>query len=571
MTEVTDNELFKYTFSSLPKDDYVFKIIASDGAQTDIEYVAIKVRESEIDVKAVSFFGVGADFTQMTFSFDINKDSTYSIEEASENVAESETHSGSVTEGLNNLAWDKLDTADEIVNFTITFENGTLSRVVEGQYQVAQTVLEIRSYFWGFTQNEVSLNVDMSKTGNYAVYLDDVQTDTGALVTGSNFINWSRPTSTDPSEVRAAVKVFDAANTFWLNQTYDEYTITAFAVRTVLFSVGTVNIIAFAQTSFNNATCYLYENDVLKDTGAEGTYLEYSLSTSINTYEVSFKIDAGGSNTVWVNDSYVVEQAPIIISNPTYLEFRDSSFWSLSGETNQAINYYVYDNNTLVDSGTKTTGFFSVSQNFVNTIGKHIIKIKLNTSTDTAFLGGSYDIDTTLLFDSYDPDQDNATCSIGFRVVRTASTTLTYTIYEIVSGETLIESGSFSVTTFDFVSIEFQKSAANIDANATIIISDGTSTRNITIIYLVFEPKTVSNTYGGGLHEGDIVYKIENQTIVDGDYYEQAAEPPQGVFLDQTTALIFSVGGVILIIVAYAIIREWRYGKFFELKSQFQG
>lgn len=43
-TEVVEDELFRYTFSSLVAGQYIFAITATDGANTDVEYLPIVVR-----------------------------------------------------------------------------------------------------------------------------------------------------------------------------------------------------------------------------------------------------------------------------------------------------------------------------------------------------------------------------------------------------------------------------------------------------------------------------------------------------------------------------------------------
>ena len=199
------------------------------------------------------------------------------------------------------------------------------------------------------------------------------------------------------------------------------------------------------KTSYGNSTLKVYDNSSIVATGSNENFtLQFTKSTVVGLHDLDFLIDAGTAELWKNNTQYEIAQDQIVLSNSHYAEDGDS--WAFSAEVNQNVNYYVYDNDSIQESGSKTTGFFSISRDFVNTVGKHIVKIKFNTSDDSEYAGGSYDVDTTLRFDSIDPDQDNETVSVGFRVVRSGASTLTYTVYEIVSGETLVASGSISVT-----------------------------------------------------------------------------------------------------------------------------
>lgn len=313
------------------------------------------------------------------------------------------------------------------------------------------------------------------------------------------------------------------------------------------------------KTNLGNTTLYAYDNDTLEATGtSEDATLQFAKSTVIGVHILDFLIDAGTSS-IWKNNTqYQIAQEQIILSNSHYSE--DGNSWQYSAEVNQNINYYIYDNDTLVESGSKVEGFFTLSRDAVNTIGTHIVQIKFNTSLYTEYAGGSYDVDSTLVFDSIDPDQDNETCVVGFRVVRSATSSLNYTVYETVSGETLIASGSISVTEGNFVSIGFEKSVANIEANATLIFTDGVSTVNMTVIYVIVQPKTITNNDGGYVDDSETTI-IENQTNVEEqNVYEQ----PSGIYITQETAGILAVGSVIIFSLVYLFMRETRLKAFLD-------
>jgi hypothetical protein len=369
LTEQTDDVLWSYEFSTLISGYYLFQVTASDGANTYSEYIPVTVRESEITVDAISFFGVGEDFSTMTFSFDINKACSYVINEASENVGASDTHSGSVSEGMQNIAWTKLTTDDALVNFTITFTNASLTYAIEGQYQVAQVALAVSSYDWGFSETQVTISFQTSKGGTYTVYLDDVQDSTDSFVTGSTFLNWTRTSAEDPAEIQAAVLLTDGTTTIWLNQTYSEYGLTAetaLIINTLIFDRSEANITAFVTSNWLNCTTTLYENEVQKDTGSEGTTLTYVKSTTVGTYNVALKIDGGGS-VLWYNSTYTIAADEITIDTYTFFgTSSDFSYMQYSGQISHDCTYNISEWSSSwakneTHTGSVTAGLFNIA------------------------------------------------------------------------------------------------------------------------------------------------------------------------------------------------------------------
>jgi hypothetical protein len=361
-TEGQEN-FWSYSFSSLIAGDYCFKVIANDGAnnntitQSNRDYATTRftVRESAIVVEEITLIGAGSDFTMMQFSARINKDCSYVIYEESANNAEAATHSGSVSEPSFNLAWTKLSTTDTNVNFTIKFTNGTLTYNYTSQYQVAQTVLSVTSYDWALSETQVTLSYQTSKSGTYTLYLNDVQDSTSSFVAGSNFLNWSRPSAVDPAEIDAAVKLTDGTTTIWLNQTYSEYSLTAFSIQTLFMGLTDPSISAIFTTSWGNSTGYLYEADVQKATGAEGTTLSYTKSTTAGTYNVALKIDAGGE-VAWYNTTYTIATTELRVEEDR-IETSDTYAYCRGYLTLNA-DYKVYEETVEVATGSVNAGHF---------------------------------------------------------------------------------------------------------------------------------------------------------------------------------------------------------------------
>jgi hypothetical protein len=186
-TEGEEN-LWTYEFASgdLPNGYYCFKIVASDGANTNTlgehSYVDFTVREAEITVQEITLIGAGEDFEMMTFSARINRDCSYTIYEESASSPEAATYTGSVSAPSFNLAWEKLDVDDSNVNFTITFVNGSLTYNYTSQYQVAQTTFYVEDHRIGNTESICTVSGRITKTASYTV-LDDDSTvrDTGTV------------------------------------------------------------------------------------------------------------------------------------------------------------------------------------------------------------------------------------------------------------------------------------------------------------------------------------------------------------------------------------------------------
>jgi hypothetical protein len=298
------------------------------------------------------------------------------------------------------------------------------------------------------------------------------------------------------------ISASDGANTNTATEyAYVDFTVGEVAITQFNLTLWQVNILDYHinidwATAWGNSTLQAYDNDSLQATGTdEDATLIFAKSSVVGVHVLDFKISSG-TNTIWKNNTqYEIAQDQIVLSNSFYGEDGDS--WAFSATVNQNVNYYVYDNDTLKESGTKTTGFFAISRDFVNTIGKHIVSIKFNTSLDSEWAGGSYDVDSTLSIDSIGTDQNNETVTVGFRVVRSAASSLTYTAYE---AGLVRATGIISINEGDFFSCAFDKSYVNIEGNATVVFSDGTSSVNVTVIYIIIDQAdevTNVNTTGG--------------------------------------------------------------------------
>lgn len=195
----TAADLWTYTFTTLADGYYCFTVIANDGANendlsTETEFIDFTVRDSEILISPITFFGVGEDFTQMQISFEINKDCSYTIYEVSDTEAESATGSGTVTTGWNNLAWDKLTVTDLQVNFSIKFEVGALSTWINGSYSVAQTAFVLEHAFLTDAETTFTLTGYLTKDASWSLRWDGSSevSYSGSESAGQITITWSK-------------------------------------------------------------------------------------------------------------------------------------------------------------------------------------------------------------------------------------------------------------------------------------------------------------------------------------------------------------------------------------------
>jgi len=224
------NNLWLYTFSSLPlSGTYCFVVVGTDGANNNTlgatTYLTFTVREASITISPISFFGVGEDFAMMTVSFEIDRDATYTIYEASDTYPEADTWTGTVIEGWNNVAWDKLTVDDQMINFSIHFVAGALSTWVNGSYAVAKSTFYATNVVTGegheFADQIVFISGELSKPCTYIVYVDGVLSKTGS--TGENvYISVSKgaPRGQDHEY---AFKFTNASQVIWSNSTWFTY------------------------------------------------------------------------------------------------------------------------------------------------------------------------------------------------------------------------------------------------------------------------------------------------------------------------------------------------------------
>jgi len=227
-TEQSDN-LWTYSFAKgdLPNGYYCFLITASDGGNTndptEYAYVEFTVRESEIALDPIGFEGADPSEVYMQVSFVSNKAGDWSVTEwvLDDKSDAAETQTGSVSEGWNNIAWEKLTTTATIVYFNMTVTNGSLTTVVPGLYGVAQTTFYVEDRAKTETPATVTITGRITKQANYVVYDIDgniKETDSiDALDFKISFNKWVLDTE---QEIFFAIKFTNGSQSCWINWTY---------------------------------------------------------------------------------------------------------------------------------------------------------------------------------------------------------------------------------------------------------------------------------------------------------------------------------------------------------------
>ncbi len=232
-TERQDN-LWTYSFSTLGNGYYVFKVVASDGANiNDLDYysyIEFDVEEGTIIINTYTLIGASSDFDYMHYSFHITHDCSFIIEEWSDTWAKNETHSGNVYEGDNAIAWDKIGVTDIDANYTITFTNGSLSLVVDGSYITAYKLLRITDIDFDNLESSdnwvtnLTINFYTNKDVSWYIYEvdnDDALLDSGTSVEGSDTLVWLKDTVRGQHDF--AVKWTDGVTNVWFNRSYWMY------------------------------------------------------------------------------------------------------------------------------------------------------------------------------------------------------------------------------------------------------------------------------------------------------------------------------------------------------------
>jgi hypothetical protein len=232
LSEVEGTHLLIFLFNQttgLSWDEQSYNTSLTDDwwAWNDYRYIVV---ESPIVLTVYTLIGASSDFDYMHYSFHITHDCTFIIEEWSDTWAKNETHSGSVYEGDDAVAWDKIGVNDINANYTITFTNGSLTLVVDGYYITAYKELRITEIdFINIEQSDswttnLTINFNANKAVDWYIYDrddSDAVLGSGSATEGDGFMTWVQNTARGAHNF--AVKWTDGISNEWYNGSYWVY------------------------------------------------------------------------------------------------------------------------------------------------------------------------------------------------------------------------------------------------------------------------------------------------------------------------------------------------------------
>jgi hypothetical protein len=218
MSEITVPILYPLTTTA---GTHNLSVKVESGVNTKWFNTSYTVVEVGITIEPITFFGVGDDFTQMQIAFLIDHASNYTIYESSASYAESDTWTGSVVKGWNNIAWDKISVADAQANFSIKFSSGSLTAWVNGSYAVPQTTFYV--VFWTHNGPEpsdtVTVNGRITKIASYTLYINGSEIINGTISSLDFEVVFTR--TGDPGAWYSfGIKFTNGSQTCWTNGTY---------------------------------------------------------------------------------------------------------------------------------------------------------------------------------------------------------------------------------------------------------------------------------------------------------------------------------------------------------------
>lgn len=304
-------------------------------------------------------------------------------------------------------------------------------------------------------------------------------------------------------------------------------------------------------TNWHNASISVYDNDVLR-TGPTSELLcpiRYPLLDTAGTHNLSVFVD-GSNDSFWYNISYTVAEIVAFeledwhvtpqLGVENYLECFFRTTWGNS-------TIYVYLNNSLQTSILEQEGGISFGFWMTGISGLHNYVFNVTSGTNII----------TITWDYYLPDWadtglvvrwDMWTFQDNYTLIMLESNWMNCTYYVYLNGSLVATSYN------DPVTLNFTRAMNEGTYNLTIHAYGGNSNYTIKNIRYIVTEEGVSydfSTVTGGVTyaEGDITYEGDNVVI---------HENPTGMFIDQATAAIVSVGGFLIIFTAFLVAREIR-------------
>ena len=156
-------------------------------------------------------------------------------------------------------------------------------------------------------------------------------------------------------------------------------------------------------TSNVNCEWHIYNRDTSAWTGeydsitGGNNYFQFlfTLQTASGKHNYSLYFNISVSIYIWKNGTYNIAPTILAISSPVYTATEEHNL--LSGTTNVACDWHVYNNDTEMDTGTLGIGSFAISWNKNTTTGYYIWGAKFDDGTTVRWVNGTFEIDAAIL------------------------------------------------------------------------------------------------------------------------------------------------------------------------------
>ena len=294
---------------------------------------------------------------------------------------------GNFYDGVSFIVMWTRSTTEGVHNMSLVCVSGTETFYINGSYYIGPDITDALA-ITGMSYSDTTANLTFywntnwwNTTGQF--YYDDVAQ--GSAVNELTTLWFAAPTSV--GDYNVSIRIYGGGTTLWVNYTYTVYPDPMYLIAFDIDTTG-ATVTGYAETNWNNATITIYENDVQRDTGAEGALLTYTKNTTAGEYNVALKID-GTAATLWFNVSYTVTaEASMYLT--TYGIDTNGAIVTAFAETNWGnTTLTLYQNDAEQDTGGEG-GVLSYAKSTV--AGEYNVSLLVNGTGAESWVNVSYTI-----------------------------------------------------------------------------------------------------------------------------------------------------------------------------------
>lgn len=227
----------------------------------------------------------------------------------------------------------------------------------------------------------------------------------------------------------------------------------------------------------SNVNCewYIYNRDTSTWTGETDSivggnnYFQFlfTLQTASGKHNYSLYFNVSTSVYIWKNGSYYITPVVLAVSNSVYTATNTQNF--LSGETNVACDWYAYNNDTEMDTGTIGVGSFAIDWEKNTTVGYYVWGIKFDDGTTERWVNGTFEIsaiDVLLITDTLYSTSDDYLYLSGYTNIGCD--------WHAYNNNTQMNTGTIGAGSFE---VAWAKNTTTGFYNWGVKFDDGTTTR----------------------------------------------------------------------------------------------